>query len=92
MAKFPAALLALLILGSLSPADGPADNAAEKVRPVPPKGVTIADADRQTLTAGLDELTAAIAAAADAQKAKPALLDLLPDVEVYAKAVRYALT
>ena len=93
MAKFRAALLGLLLAAPLSvaSADGPTDNAAEKVRPIPPKGATIADADRQALTAGLAELTAAIAAAADAQKAKPALLELLPDVEVYAKAVRYAL-
>ncbi len=92
MAQFRATLLGLLLLVPLASADGPTDNAAEKVRPVPPKGAVIAEEDRAALTAGLDELTKAIAAAADAQKAKPALLDLLPDVEVYAKAVRYALT
>ena len=93
MAKFRAALLGLLLFAPfLTAADGPTDNAAEKVRPIPPKGAVIAEEDRATLTAGLDELTKAIAAAADAQKAKPALLDLLPDIEVYAKAVRYALT
>ena len=94
MAKFPAALVGFLLVAPLFAAfaDGPTDNAAEKVRPIPPKGAAVPAADREALTAGLNELTATIAAAAEAQKARPALLELLPDVEVYAKAVRYALT
>ena len=94
MAKFPAALVGFLLAAPLfaALADGPTDNVAEKVRPIPPKGAVVPAADREALTAGLDELTATIAAAAEAQKARPSLLELLPDVEVYAKAVRYALT
>jgi dienelactone hydrolase len=85
------ALLVLLFLASHVRADGPTDNSAEKVRQVPPPGATVSAEDRTALQSGLAELAKAIQAAADAQKGKPALLDLLPDVEVYAKAVRYAL-
>ncbi len=94
MAKFPAALVGFLLAAPLfaARADGPTDNVAENVRPIPPKGAVVPAADREALAAGLDELIATIAAAAEAQKARPALLELLPDVEVYAKAVRYALT
>ena len=94
MPKFPTALVGFLLAAPLfaALADDPTDNVAEKVRPVPPKGAVVVAADREVLTAGLNELTATIAAAAEAQKARPALLELLPDVEVYAKAVRYALT
>ena len=91
MARWFAIGLGLVLAGAAA-ADGPNDNAADKVRPVPPKGSPVADADRAELTAGLEALTKQIAAAADAVKAKPALVELLPDVEVYAKAVRYALT
>jgi hypothetical protein len=54
------------------------------------KAVIVSDADRAELTAGLDELGKAIADLRTELKGKPALLDLLPDVEVYHKAVRYA--
>ena len=76
MAKSRAALLGLLLAIPFSAAlaDGPTDNSVEKVRQMPPKGVAIPDADRVALTAGLDELTGSIAAAAEAQKARPTLL------------------
>ena len=47
---FPFALVCL------ARADGPADNQLDKVRPVPPKGITVAEADRAVILAGLDEL------------------------------------
>ncbi|MES2793620.1 MAG: prolyl oligopeptidase family serine peptidase [Planctomycetota bacterium] len=34
-------------------ADGPADNKADQVRPVPPPGIALPDADKDALTAGL---------------------------------------
>ncbi|HJT77560.1 MAG TPA: prolyl oligopeptidase family serine peptidase, partial [Gemmataceae bacterium] len=84
-------LLVLLALPLAALADGPGDNHPEKVRPVPPPGIKIPDADRHELQAGLDELGKQIDTLRTALKGKPALLDLLPDVQVYHKAVRYAL-
>src|SRR5262245_54564598 len=57
------------------------------VRPVPPKGAPVPEPDRARLKAGLDMLKAEI----DALAKDPKRADLLPDVEIYHKAVRYAL-
>ncbi len=84
-------LLVLLALPLAALADGPRDNNPDSVRPVPPPGIKVPDADRQELQAGLDELGRQIDGLRTALKGKPALLELLPDVEVYHKAVRYAL-
>jgi hypothetical protein len=73
-------------------ADGPADNQFDKVRPVPPPGVSVADADRKALEEGVDTLGKQIVALRDSLKAKPDLLALLPDVQIYEKAVRWALS
>ena len=80
-----------LVLASVVRADGPADNAADKVRPVPPKGVKVPDADRTALQSGADTLGKQIDGLRDSLKAQPALLALLPDVLIYEKAVRSAL-
>jgi len=72
-------------------ADGPKDNQADNVRPVPPPGVAVPEADRARLTDGLTQLRAAIDAAAKAQAKNPLLADLLPDLEIYHKAVDWAL-
>jgi pimeloyl-ACP methyl ester carboxylesterase len=85
---FAAILLCALFLR----ADGPADNVAEKVRPVPPPGVTIPDSDHADLQGGVNVLGKEIESLRDALKDKPVLLALLPDVEIYWNAVRYALT
>jgi hypothetical protein len=89
----PLRMLPLLLLGlvPLAFADGPADNIPEKVRPIPPKGVEIPQADRQEIEAKLKALTDDLAALPGSLKGKPALLELLPDVEVYHKAVAWAL-
>jgi pimeloyl-ACP methyl ester carboxylesterase len=71
--------------------DGPADNLVDKVRPVPPPGVSVPAADRQALQDGVDALGKEIASLRTALAEKPALLELLPDVEIYFNAVRYAL-
>lgn len=84
-------LACLLVLSGIAAADGPGDNAVEKVRPVPPKGVAVPEADRAALQQGLDRLGQEIAELRDELKNKPALLELLPDVQVYHNAVRYAL-
>src|SRR5947207_2859122 len=72
-------------------ADGPADNLPDKVRRVPPLGITIAETDRTELQAGAAALGHTIEALRSELKAKPALLQLLPDVEIYHKAVHWAL-
>jgi len=81
----------LFLAASFVRADGPGDNVPEKVRPVPPPGVQISDADRAELQAGVDGLGKEIDELRTALKGKSALLDLLPDVQVYHNAVRYAL-
>jgi len=85
------AVLTLLCLTIAVRADGPGDNVADAVRPVPPKGSEIPAADRESLTKELDLLGKEIQALKKSLEIKPALLELLPDVEIYHKAVRYAL-
>jgi hypothetical protein len=42
----------LFLPTSLAHADGAVDNLSEKVRPIPPKGVALAEADRSTVKSG----------------------------------------
>jgi dienelactone hydrolase len=82
-------LAGLVLAGSMAAwADGPADNIAEKARPIPPPGIAVSEGDRVELQTGLDALAREIHAlrAAPTKRA-----DLLPDVEILHKAVRYAL-
>lgn len=81
--------LGVVLLGGLGVAfaDGPSDNIPDKVRPVPPPGVMVPDADRTELQSGLADLEKSIAAL----RSRPAAAPYLADVEIYAKAVRYAL-
>jgi hypothetical protein len=72
-------------------ADGPADNIVDNVRRIPPPGIAIAAADRAELNDGVASLAKEIAALADELKGKPALSELLPDVQIYHKAVQWAL-
>jgi hypothetical protein len=81
----------LLALLGLVRADGPADNNPETVRPVPPRGLELPVGDRTDLTAAVTDLGSKIDALRVTLKSK-ALLDLLPDVQVYHKAVHDALT
>src|SRR6185437_14100130 len=72
----------LCLAAAIALADGPADNQADKVRPVPPVGIELPQADADEIAAGLTELQGLIK-----QIGKH---ELLPDVEIYEKAVRYA--
>jgi hypothetical protein len=72
-------------------ADGPSDNLPNKVRSVPPPGMLVPAADQAELEAGVLELGKEIEALRAALRSKPALLDLLPDVQIYHKAVHDAL-
>ncbi|MGV3723209.1 MAG: prolyl oligopeptidase family serine peptidase [Actinomycetota bacterium] len=68
-------------------ADGPADNRFDNVRPVPPRGVAVPDADRALIQQGLADLGKEIAALRSNAKAAR----YLPDVQIYHNAARYAL-
>jgi pimeloyl-ACP methyl ester carboxylesterase len=91
MTRWSFAPLLLAAAATLAHADGPGDNLPNNVRPVPPPGVKIPDADRAELETGAAALGKEIDGLRAALKGKPALLDLLPDVQVYHNAVRYAL-
>jgi hypothetical protein len=84
-------LCVLLALPAAARADGPGDNIPDKVRRIPPPGIKVPDADRQELQAGVEELGKEIDALRTALKGKSQLLELLPDVQVYHKAVDWAL-
>ncbi|HEY2783647.1 MAG TPA: prolyl oligopeptidase family serine peptidase [Fimbriiglobus sp.] len=58
-----------------------------RIPPIPKPGVLVPEADREELLAGLVELKREI----DSLAKDPKNADLLPDVEIYHKAVRYAL-
>jgi hypothetical protein len=85
------ALPVALFVSAFAIADGPSDNVAEKARPVPPPGIAVPDDVRTELRAGCDELGKAIADLRTALAGKPDLLALLPDVEIYHKAIDWAL-
>lgn len=77
-------------LGSLPAwADGPADNLPASVRRIPKIGVEVPADVRFELENGLKSLDAKIATLRQSKDAKT--LKLLPDVEIYHKAVRDAL-
>lgn len=86
--------LPLLLLASVPAyADGPKDNSYTDVRPIPPPGIEVPADVRSKIEAGIKQLRAAIDEAVKAQtQAKNAqLADLLPDVEIYHKALDWAL-
>jgi pimeloyl-ACP methyl ester carboxylesterase len=93
MSRIPARRTAALFLvaAAVARGDGPQDNLPDNVRPVPPPGVAVPAADREFLQTGVDQLGKEVEALRDVLKAKPALLELLPDVQIYHKAVHYAL-
>jgi len=65
--------------------------ANEQVRRVPPAGVAVSDADRSELTNGIAQLGERIDALKEQYKSDPAMLDLIPDVQIFHNAARYAL-
>src|SRR5262245_44985256 len=72
-----------LAIAAPARADGPADNVSENVRPIPPAGVAVPEPDRARLKAGLEILHREISDLPSQVNFKPALLDLLPDVQIY---------
>jgi hypothetical protein len=79
----------LLSCGISLLADGPTDNKAESVRPVPPPGISVSDDDRKQLESGLADLGELIETARASKKS--AATNFWPDAQIYHNAVRYAL-
>jgi hypothetical protein len=85
-------LLFPLLLPLAALADGPADNIAENVRRIPPPGVAIPEDARKVLTDSAALLATAIEdTRRELTAAKSPLLNLLPDAQVFQKAVDWAL-
>ena len=89
--KIYSPMFLLVLIASLLRADGTGDNLPDKVRKVPPPGLKIAEADRAELQSGAGELGKQIESLRADLKSKSALLELLPDVQIYHKAVQDAL-
>ena len=84
------ALAAGIFLANLAAADGPQDNVPDNVRRIPKAGIEVSDADRQELTAGLEELGKLIQQLRGIEHA-PTSAALLPDVLIFHRAVDQAL-
>ena len=80
----------VLLTVSVARADGPRDNDPKSVRPVPRPGVRPAGSGFVQLPDKLKDLRARITRAASSKD--PAIRELIPDVEIYYRAVSDALT
>jgi pimeloyl-ACP methyl ester carboxylesterase len=83
--------LALFLAISVLPADGPADNDSDKARPIPPPGITLDGATRQVIAGEVAAFGKEIAELRDASRSNPDVQELLPDVEIFHKAILWAL-
>ncbi|HEX4131762.1 MAG TPA: prolyl oligopeptidase family serine peptidase [Pirellulales bacterium] len=79
-------------LGLVARADGPKDNLPGEVRPIPPVGVEVSEADRAELEQGLHKLQEKIEQLRKRGQKEAKIAALVPDVEVFARAVHGALT
>ncbi len=66
-------------------------NSQNPVRQIPPPGIDVPAADRAELETGIAALAKEIEALRESLKKKPAQLALLPDVQIFHNAARYAL-
>src|SRR5437867_1153526 len=80
-------VIALVVGVNSSPAQAPPAAATR----LPPAGISIAESDRNELTAGAAELRRDIDALVRELARKPSLAAVLPDVEIFHKAVDWAL-
>ena len=85
--KFSVLLLTLL---TCSPLLGQQNRGS--IKRIPPAGVPVPESDRKELESRVEQLGKEIADLRQSLAKSPALLDLLPDVQIYHNAVRYALT
>ena len=83
-------VVVFLLVVSTALADGPRDNDPKSVRPVPRPGVKPAGSGFVELPAKLKDLRARILKASASKN--PAIRALIPDVEIYYRAVHDALT
>lgn len=91
MRSITAAIFLLVAVHALSVlADGPADNVATAVRPIPPPGISIEAEDRESLQSELEQLKSKIADL-QKQKKRSTVQKYLPDVEIFSIAVERAL-
>lgn len=81
------AAMMLIGLGQMGQAQEP-----DGVRRIPPAGVAVSAADRAELEAGIVALGKEIDALMQQYKDKPAMRGLIPDVQIFHNAARYALT
>jgi len=92
MRFLPALALLMTCLG-IARSDGPADNVADKVRRIPPLPKDpLPAAEKAALDQGADELGRQIEDLQSVLKGKSELLALVPDVQIFHNAVRYAAT
>lgn len=84
-------LLAFWFIVLAAHADGAADNLAGQVRPIPPPGLAISETDRAMLAEGVAGLQKEIDSLRGELKGRTDLISLLPDVQIYQKAVQWAL-
>ncbi|AGA29482.1 prolyl oligopeptidase family serine peptidase [Singulisphaera acidiphila] len=84
-------LAAILVIlnATFAGADGPKDNQPDAVRRVPKPGIEVPLADREILETGLNNLEAAIEKLKGSRDAWT--LELIPDVQIYQRAVHDAL-
>jgi len=81
--------LCATLSSALLHADGPADNIADQVRRIPALGVEVPEPQKQQLQQGLEKLQASLD---QLKKSKDTRIQsLIPDVEIYHRAVRCAL-
>lgn len=85
--RLVAPLLVLPLLSTCLLADGPAD----KVRPIPPPGIAVPEEVRTDLVGRVERLSAELDGLRRSLADKPASLALLPDIEIFHKAVDWAL-
>jgi hypothetical protein len=78
-------------LGNSARADGPADNAIDKVRQIPPPGIAVPDDIRRDLTSRLEGLQEQIRGLRERISEDRKIEGLLPDIEIFSRAVDQAL-
>ncbi len=82
-------IVTMLLVAKLANADGPRDNIADNVRQIPPPGIELADEDRAALESKLATLGTRLESLRTSKQALTQ--ELLPDVEIFHRAVHDAL-
>lgn len=87
-----AAFLVLLSISTVVKADGPADNQADQVRPIPPPGIAVPPEKQEELRSKVKLLDGAISNLRKREKNREFIDHYLPDVEICLRGPDYALT